>query len=74
MTKLEALEQKLKILENQLSFKDDEFLDMNQTAAFLKISYYQLQKLAKSGEIPMTRKAGNYRILKSKLIRWCSED
>jgi excisionase family DNA binding protein len=73
MTKVEQLERDLKTLKSFVSVDKDEVFTVEETAIFLKIGVTSVYKMAKAGEIPMTRKAGNYRILKSRLIEWINK-
>lgn len=74
MSKLEEIEEKVQKLEQGNLLLFDQVMTISEVALFLKISEWQTSKLAHSGILPMTRKAGNYRIMKSKLIEWVNQD
>jgi excisionase family DNA binding protein len=73
MNKIDQIEREIKNLKNFISLDKDEVFTVEETALFLKIGVSSVHKMAKAGEIPMTRKAGNYRILKSRLIEWINQ-
>lgn len=73
MDKIKHLENEIKNLKATINMRDDEVMTLAEVARFLKIGESNAYQMAKKGELPMTRKAGAYRILKSKLLRWINE-
>lgn len=64
MGKIEELEREIKTLKTLVSVKNDEVFTTEDVAKYLKIAVSTVHKLAK---------AGNYRILKSRLIEWINK-
>jgi DNA binding domain, excisionase family len=74
MSKVEALEKEIEQLKAVVSMPADEVMTLKEAADYLKISDAKTWRLAKAGIIPFTRKTGDYRIMKSKLIAWLNSD
>jgi hypothetical protein len=59
-----------KKMTNETNKTNDELLNAQESADFLKISYYQLLKHIKAGKIKYYKPAGKYYFFKSELINW----
>ena len=51
----------------------DEIMVMSEACDFLKISDPTMRKMVRAGEVPYAKVGGNYRFLKSELMKWLKE-
>lgn len=74
MSKIDLIEQELRALKLMYQSHNDEILTISEVASYLKVTEESVRGSIRWRGLPMTRKAGKYRILKSKLIEWLNND